>query len=80
MNRMRAAGVTGKLVSSVHDSMVIDAPEHEVDQLAAMAMSSINDVPKNFHRLFGTEFNLPLNAEVLIGNNLGNMQKWVDKA
>jgi len=80
MNRMRAAGVTGKLVSSVHDSMVIDAPEHEVDLLAAMAMSSINDVPKNFHRLFGTEFNLPLNAEVLIGNNLGNMQKWVDKA
>lgn len=76
MNRMRVAGVTGKLVSSVHDSMVIDAPEHEVDQLAAMAMSSINDVPKNFQRLFGTEFNLPLNAEVLTGNSLGEMKKW----
>jgi len=75
-NRMKAGGFIGKLVSSVHDSIVIDCPEEEVAALAALAMSSINDVPKNFGRLFQKEFNLPLKAEVLIGNNLGEMKKW----
>lgn len=75
-NRMKAGNFRGKLVSSVHDSIVIDAPEDEVETLAALAMSSINDVPKNFQKLYNKEFNLQLKAEVLTGNTLGDMKKW----
>jgi len=75
-NRMKAGGFKGKLVSSVHDSMVIDCPDKEVNQLAAIAMASINDVPKNFQKLYGVEFNLPLKAEVLIGPNMADMTIW----
>jgi DNA polymerase-1 len=75
-NRMKQAGVKAKLVSSVHDSIVIDAPDDEVDLCAQMGNESIQAVPMNFKRLFGKEFNLPLKAEVLTGNNLGDMKTW----
>lgn len=76
-NRLKASGLTAKLVSSVHDSIVIDCPEHEKEAVCRLALSSIKDVPLNFKRLYNKEFNLPLNAEVLFGNNLGDMTKWM---
>lgn len=75
-NRMKTGNFRGKLVSSVHDSIVIDCPKDEVNALAALAMSSINDVPKNFQKLYNKEFNLALKAEVLTGYNMGDMKVW----
>ncbi len=34
------------------------------------------DVPKNFQKMFGTEFNLPMKAEVQVGNNWKDMEVW----
>ena len=75
-NRMKAAGMKSKLIMTVHDSIVGDCPENEWEQFAKLALESINDVPKNFERLYKIPFNLALNAEVLYGPNLQDMQEW----
>lgn len=74
--RMGKEDLRSKLISSVHDSIVIDCPEEEIKQCAAIAMSSVNDVPKNFERVFGLKFNLPLGAEILVGKTLGDMKEY----
>lgn len=72
-NRMKQGSFKGKLVSSVHDSIVIDCPDDEVEALKALTLASINDVPANFKRLYGIDFNLKLNAEVVVGVNMKEM-------
>jgi len=78
-NRMKQLGngYSGRLVSSVHDSIVIDCPDDQAQLYINMAMSSINDVPKNFQKLYKKEFNLQLKAEVLTGYNMGDMKTWI---
>lgn len=75
-NRMKAAGFKSKLVATVHDSIVIDCPDTEWEQVAKVALQAVQDVPANFERLFGKPFNLKLNAEVLYGPTMGNMEEW----
>lgn len=61
------------LVSSVHDSIVVDSPEESWYNISIVMKESIKDVPKNFERMFGKVFDLPLNAEIKAGPNLGEM-------
>jgi DNA polymerase-1 len=75
-NRMKAAKMRSKLIMTVHDSIVGDCPEDEWEQFSRLALEAINDVPKNFERLYKVPFNLELNAEVLYGANLGDMKEW----
>lgn len=75
-NRMKKLNLKSKLISTVHDSIVIDCPEEEWEQVAIVALSCIQDVPNNFERLFKTPFNLSLNAEVLYGKNMSEMIEW----
>lgn len=75
-NRLKALGFKSKLVATVHDSIVIDCPDEEWVQVAALALKCVQDVPSNFERLFKKPFNLALNAEVLYGANLGDMKEW----
>jgi DNA polymerase I-like protein with 3'-5' exonuclease and polymerase domains len=75
-NRLKKLGLRSKLIMTVHDSIVIDCPEEEWEQVAKLALQAVQDVPSNFERLFGKVFNLALNAEVLYGRNLGAMTEW----
>lgn len=75
-NRMKKLNMKSKLIATVHDSIVIDCPEEEWEQVAIVALSCIQDVPSNFERLFKTPFNLALNAEVLYGHNMQDMIEW----
>ena len=74
-NRMKALGLKSLLISSVHDSIVIDCPEDEWEQVAKLALQCVQDVPMNFERLYGKPFNLALNAEILYGKNLQDMKE-----
>lgn len=75
-NRMKAANMKSKLIMTVHDSIVIDCPDNEWEQVAQLALASIQAVPNNFEKLFKTPFNLALNAEVLYGPNMEDMKEW----
>lgn len=69
----RMKGLLALLVSSVHDSIVVDSPLQEIEKVCQILKSSVEDVPKNFERLFKIPFDLPLNVEIQIGEDLKNV-------
>lgn len=61
-------------VSTVHDSIVLDVNESTWKEYGGVLVDLIHgvfrDIPVNFHRLFGVELNLPIQAEIQAGRNL----------
>lgn len=68
-----------KLVNTVHDSIIIDFDERKQDviELVKLVDKCFNDVPLNFKKLFGVDFNLPMRVECEVGKDWGNMEKIV---
>jgi DNA polymerase-1 len=76
-NRIKKLGIKALPVMTVHDSIVYDVIDESKDAWYTIGMTlkeSVQDVPKNFRRLFGVEFDLPLNAEIQAGKTLGEKQ------
>lgn len=75
-NRIKNAGLAGKVlpIMTVHDSVVVDSPPEMCYTIGKIMKESVVDIPMNFERLFGAEFNLPLDAEIKMGPNLGKME------
>jgi hypothetical protein len=59
----------------VHDSIVVDINEKVCDnKVVARTMHEVfDDLPKNFEKLFLTPFNVPMECEVLQGQDWENM-------
>lgn len=64
-----------KLVSSVHDSIVVDAPEALLSTISKHFHEVFRDLPLNIKRLFGYTWETPLACEVKSGKNLKDMEK-----
>jgi DNA polymerase I-like protein with 3'-5' exonuclease and polymerase domains len=68
-------------VNTVHDSMVLDIPDEVWYTSSKGIKDTIEgvfvDIPKNFERLFGQAFNLPLRAEITYGPDLKHMTEVV---
>ncbi len=75
--RFKQRGIKGKLISTVHDSIVVDVEDTEVDTVCKMFHEVFDDIPANFKRIFGKEFNLPARCEVEYGMNLKDTTTWV---
>lgn len=73
--RMRKESLKSLLVCTVHDSIVVDAPENEAKTICRLMLDVFEDIPLNFKKLFGVEFNLPTRCEVSIGSNWGDMEE-----
>jgi DNA polymerase I-like protein with 3'-5' exonuclease and polymerase domains len=69
------SGLEGKLRSTVHDSIVLDTPNKNVDTTVQMFYDTFRDIPENFKRIFGVEYNLPLFCEVKVGQDMKNLEK-----
>jgi DNA polymerase I-like protein with 3'-5' exonuclease and polymerase domains len=63
-----------KLIATVHDSVLIDAPQEALAPISTIVYNVFRDVPKNFERLFGIPFDLDLNVEIQAGPTWGNME------
>ena len=62
-------------VSTVHDSIVLDVDSTTPLQHLCNTINGVfNDVPINFRKLFGVEFNLPIRGEITVGPNLLDMK------
>lgn len=61
------------IINTVHDSIILDVPKDMVEYTVKTIASVFRDVPKNFERLFGQEFNLPFRGEIQIGMDWKNM-------
>jgi len=69
------SGIDGKLISTVHDSIVADVAKKDVDTTIQIMYDVFTDIPKNFKRIFGVEYTLPLGCEIKIGMNLKDLEK-----
>ena len=74
-NRLKEKeGVT--LVNTVHDSIILDFDPKIWDNnsIVNLVDKCFNDIPANFKKLFGKDFNLPMRVECQIGPTWGNME------
>jgi len=76
MKRFKDANINGKLVNTVHDSIVVDCDGRHIQTVAGIFHNVFTDIPTNYKRLFGVEFNLPLACEVSIGNNMKDLTEY----
>ena len=77
MKRFKNANIPGYLVNTVHDSIVLDIPEASTKQVVQLFNSVFLDFPTNFHRFFGTKFDLPLRCEISCGSNMKQLTEIV---
>ncbi len=73
--RFKALKFEGKLIMTVHDSIVVDCPVYEVEPITRLFHEVFADGPRLFQAWFGKEFNLPLKAEVSCGPNMGELEE-----
>ena len=64
------------LVNTVHDSIVLDCKAEYLDVVGETLHAVFKDIPANFKKLFGTDFNVPMTCEVLYGNNWEEMVEF----
>lgn len=74
-NRIKRAGLKGKLISTVHDSIVADCPENEVQDFAVIFDRVFRDLPKLVTQAYGVEFNVPMLGECSVGPNMLELEE-----
>ena len=73
--RFKKRRINGLIISSVHDSIVVDAPQESKEEIVALFHEVFNDGPRLFQQWFGVEFNLPLKCEVSVGPNMCDLEE-----
>lgn len=71
--RMMEMKLRSLLVSTVHDSVLLDTHPDSVWEITRLIFQVFKDAPTQFERLFKVPFTLPLKCELTIGPNWGNM-------
>lgn len=63
-----------KIISTVHDSILLDGPEEEVPIVAKTFHEVWSAIPEEFENRFGVAYNLPCRVEVKYGPNWKDMK------
>lgn len=64
------------LIGQVHDSLVMDVPEEEVNAVARISIETFEDLPRLIEQTWGFKFTVPLTGEVEVGTNYGQLSKY----
>lgn len=73
--RLQKLGLSNVLlVSSVHDSIVADAPAQCLQQVCNLFHEVFDDLSTNIYKIFGYEWEVPLKCEVKYGPNMKDMK------
>jgi DNA polymerase I-like protein with 3'-5' exonuclease and polymerase domains len=63
-----------RMLCTVHDSIDVDCPDDgTVEKVAEAFIEVFNDIPKNYEKLFGKEFNVPMTVELQYGMDLKDL-------
>lgn len=74
--RLKALGLDVLLVSTVHDSIVVDTPDEAlIQEVVNLFHQVFDDIPTNIKRMFGVDWNVPMDCECKIGMNMKDMSK-----
>lgn len=68
-----------KFVNTVHDSIVLDISENNLDNVCNTLYNVFVDLPKNLSTMFNLNWNVPLTCEIEYGPNNKEMQEWTPK-
>lgn len=72
-----AKSFTGLFTASVHDSLVIDTPEKEVDKVCEFLYNICTvEIVDAYKRFFKKEFDLPIRCEIGYGPNQKDLAEW----
>jgi len=63
-----------RLVLTVHDSLIADCPDDEVDRVVKLFYAVGNNLPKYLEAYYGLKWNVNLKCEVEVGKNLFDME------
>lgn len=74
--RIKKAGIPCLFITTVHDSIVVDAEKQYLGIIAQLFHETFRDLIKNIHTMFGYTWVVPLECEVKYGNNMKDMQKY----
>lgn len=74
-NRLKTGKLQSLLISTVHDSLVIDSPKQDIDKVIGMCYNVFDDLPKNVKKFWGMESPIKFPCEIKVGHNLGEMEK-----
>ena len=75
--RFLSSGIKGLQVNTVHDSIVCDIEDSDVEATVKMFHAVFADLPANFEKMFKVKFNLPLRCEVCVGKNMKELTEFV---
>jgi DNA polymerase I-like protein with 3'-5' exonuclease and polymerase domains len=76
--RLRTSSIPALLISTVHDSIVVDCESKHVQDVANLFYQVFDDLVTNLNRTFGIDWKVPLTCEVKAGMNMLDM-KGVDR-
>lgn len=68
--------IEGKIISSVHDSIVCDIIDVYLDKVAECFKQVFDELPKKFEERFGVVFNVPTRCEISYGPNMKDLIKY----
>ena len=72
--RFREVELEGEFICTIHDSLVYDVPEKNVDATVKILRESIDKVPEICYNIWSYKFSLPLLCEVSVGPNKFDME------
>jgi DNA polymerase I-like protein with 3'-5' exonuclease and polymerase domains len=73
--RLKTLGIPALLISTVHDSIVIDCQKSDVEAVTNLFYQVFDDLVDNLNRTFKINWRTPLNCEVKIGMNMLDTKK-----
>ena len=65
-----------RLLATIHDSILVDVPEEDVDDTVKLFESCFADMPDNFNRMFGVKPNIPLKCECSVGHTMNDSVEY----
>lgn len=74
--QMRRCNLKSLMILQVHDSIVFDVPDEEIDQLARICMEVFTNLDKTISKFYGLSWNVPLSGDVEVGPNYGDVEAW----
>ncbi len=73
--RLKAMGIPVLLVSTVHDSIVVDCADEYVQQVVNLFHQVFDDLIPNIRKIFGYEWTVPMACETCVGPNEKDMEE-----
>lgn len=64
------------LVNTVHDSIVVDCPEVDVEVVANIIKYVFEDLASLCAKAWGCKFDVPMSCDIKIGQDWLNMEEW----